>query len=141
MKIIELAHYKFSSFIVFDSKQNGFSFFSHSKGEHVHDHLCLTRPTIWYLFHQFLLSVCFHCAFSKQQQEVVSDSKWMEENATRRAKWWYSTFHTVTAMIGAGVLSLPYAMAYLGWYICIHKQHINIYTDIAQFSSINLNWV
>ncbi|XP_040867818.1 LOW QUALITY PROTEIN: lysine histidine transporter-like 6 [Glycine max] len=33
----------------------------------------------------------------------------------RNAKWWYSTFHTVTAMIGAGVLSLPYAMAYLGW--------------------------
>ncbi|XP_051144706.1 lysine histidine transporter-like 6 [Andrographis paniculata] len=33
----------------------------------------------------------------------------------RNAKWWYSTFHTVTAMVGAGVLSLPYAMAYLGW--------------------------
>ncbi|KAG8382931.1 hypothetical protein BUALT_Bualt05G0131200 [Buddleja alternifolia] len=33
----------------------------------------------------------------------------------REAKWWYSTFHTVTAMVGAGVLSLPYAMAYLGW--------------------------
>lgn len=36
---------------------------------------------------------------------------------SREAKWWYSTFHTVTAMVGAGVLSLPYAMAYLGWYI------------------------
>ncbi|WOH13379.1 hypothetical protein DCAR_0832889 [Daucus carota subsp. sativus] len=33
----------------------------------------------------------------------------------REAKWWYSTFHTVTAMVGAGVLSLPYAMAHLGW--------------------------
>ncbi|KAF3431815.1 hypothetical protein FNV43_RR26551 [Rhamnella rubrinervis] len=50
-----------------------------------------------------------------KQQEVVSDSKWTQENTSRRAKWWYSTFHTVTAMIGAGVLSLPYAMAYLGW--------------------------
>lgn len=50
-------------------------------------------------------------------QEVVSDDKWKEDqDTTRRAKWWYSTFHTVTAMIGAGVLSLPYAMAYLGWY-------------------------
>ncbi|KAF8040225.1 hypothetical protein BT93_B2457 [Corymbia citriodora subsp. variegata] len=38
-----------------------------------------------------------------------------EDDLSRRAKWWYSTFHTVTAMIGAGVLSLPYAMAYLGW--------------------------
>nr|XP_028951367.1 lysine histidine transporter-like 6 isoform X2 [Malus domestica] len=50
-------------------------------------------------------------------KEVVSDDKWKEEpvDNARRAKWWYSTFHTVTAMIGAGVLSLPYAMAYLGW--------------------------
>ena len=56
-------------------------------------------------------------------QEVAnSDNKWIEEEDTsRRAKWWYSTFHTVTAMIGAGVLSLPYAMAYLGWYIYIFE--------------------
>ncbi|KAK9114815.1 hypothetical protein Syun_021612 [Stephania yunnanensis] len=33
----------------------------------------------------------------------------------RNAKWWYSAFHTVTAIVGAGVLGLPYAMAYLGW--------------------------
>ncbi|KAK9806840.1 hypothetical protein WJX72_004583 [[Myrmecia] bisecta] len=33
----------------------------------------------------------------------------------RNAKWWYSAFHNVTAMVGAGVLGLPYAMAYLGW--------------------------
>ncbi|KAL5553489.1 hypothetical protein UlMin_040890 [Ulmus minor] len=45
----------------------------------------------------------------------TTDNKWKEENSSRRAKWWYSTFHCVTAMIGAGVLSLPYAMAYLGW--------------------------
>nr|CAD1826701.1 unnamed protein product [Ananas comosus var. bracteatus] len=38
-----------------------------------------------------------------------------EEAAPRRAKWWYATFHNVTAMVGAGVLSLPYAMAHLGW--------------------------
>ncbi|KAG2662920.1 hypothetical protein I3760_16G003800 [Carya illinoinensis] len=47
--------------------------------------------------------------------EVPSEDKWVEDDTSRRAKWWYSTFHTVTAMIGAGVLSLPYAMAYLGW--------------------------
>ncbi|KAL7184189.1 hypothetical protein ACSBR2_026356 [Camellia fascicularis] len=40
---------------------------------------------------------------------------WMEKGPPREAKWWYSTFHTVTAVVGAGVLSLPYAMAYLGW--------------------------
>ncbi|KAF3653806.1 Lysine histidine transporter-like 1 [Capsicum annuum] len=48
-------------------------------------------------------------------KEVPSDEKWGEEGPPREAKWWYSTFHTVTAMVGAGVLSLPYAMAYLGW--------------------------
>ncbi|OMO90231.1 Adaptor protein ClpS, core [Corchorus capsularis] len=53
---------------------------------------------------------------SPPPKEVVeSKEKWVEGDPSRRAKWWYSTFHTVTAMIGAGVLSLPYAMAYLGW--------------------------
>lgn len=53
---------------------------------------------------------------SQPPKEVVDgDEKWKGEDPTRRAKWWYATFHSVTAMIGAGVLSLPYAMAYLGW--------------------------
>ncbi|EFJ25873.1 hypothetical protein SELMODRAFT_413160 [Selaginella moellendorffii] len=30
-------------------------------------------------------------------------------------KWWYSTVHIATAMLGAGVLSLPSTMVYLGW--------------------------
>ena len=38
-----------------------------------------------------------------------------DQATPRRAKWWYVTFHNVTAMVGAGVLSLPYAMAHLGW--------------------------
>lgn len=45
----------------------------------------------------------------------IPDDRWEEEGPPREAKWWYSTFHSVTAMVGAGVLSLPYAMAYLGW--------------------------
>ncbi|KAL6351194.1 hypothetical protein AAG906_031780 [Vitis piasezkii] len=49
------------------------------------------------------------------QKQVGPDGEWTDQGPPRRAKWWYSTFHTVTAMIGAGVLSLPYAMAYLGW--------------------------
>lgn len=53
-------------------------------------------------------------------QEAPLEGEWEEEEEEqgprREAKWWYSTFHTVTAMVGAGVLSLPYAMAYLGWY-------------------------
>ncbi|CAN1187949.1 Lysine histidine transporter 1 [Linum perenne] len=40
---------------------------------------------------------------------------WLPITSSRNAKWWYSTFHNVTAMVGAGVLSLPYAMSHLGW--------------------------
>lgn len=46
--------------------------------------------------------------------QVVDDATG-DEATPRRAKWWYVTFHNVTAMVGAGVLSLPYAMAHLGW--------------------------
>lgn len=45
--------------------------------------------------------------------QVVDDAT--DQATPRRAKWWYVTFHNVTAMVGAGVLSLPYAMAHLGW--------------------------
>ena len=47
--------------------------------------------------------------------QVVDDAT--GEATPRRAKWWYVTFHNVTAMVGAGVLSLPYAMSELGWYV------------------------
>ncbi|CAN0890089.1 Lysine histidine transporter-like 5, partial [Linum grandiflorum] len=42
-------------------------------------------------------------------------SNWLPITASRKAKWWYSTFHNVTAMVGAGVLGLPFAMSELGW--------------------------
>ncbi|KAK2451464.1 lysine histidine transporter [Trifolium repens] len=41
--------------------------------------------------------------------------EWLPINADRNAKWWYSSFHNVTAMVGAGVLGLPHAMSQLGW--------------------------
>lgn len=47
------------------------------------------------------------------QERSVDD--WLPITSSRNAKWWYSAFHNVTAMIGAGVLSLPYAMSHLGW--------------------------
>ncbi|KAJ1267088.1 hypothetical protein BS78_07G029200 [Paspalum vaginatum] len=40
---------------------------------------------------------------------------WLPITSSRNAKWWYSAFHNVTAMVGAGVLGLPYAMSELGW--------------------------
>ncbi|KAJ1267085.1 hypothetical protein BS78_07G029000 [Paspalum vaginatum] len=48
----------------------------------------------------------------RDQEKSIDD--WLPIN-TRNAKWWYSAFHNVTAMVGAGVLGLPYAMSELGW--------------------------
>jgi len=44
---------------------------------------------------------------------------WRAINSRRNAKWWYAAFHNVTAMVGAGVLSLPFAMSELGWSVSI----------------------
>ncbi|KAI3426772.1 Aa_trans domain-containing protein [Psidium guajava] len=46
-------------------------------------------------------------------EKAIDD--WLPITSSRNAKWWYSAFHNVTAMVGAGVLSLPYSMAELGW--------------------------
>lgn len=65
------------------------------------------------------------------QQKAIDD--WLPITSSRNAKWWYSAFHNVTAMVGAGVLSLPYAMSELGWYIFqtqlpfFHLAHLNIF--------------
>ncbi|KAL3522972.1 hypothetical protein ACH5RR_015806 [Cinchona calisaya] len=47
------------------------------------------------------------------EEKAIDD--WLPITSSRNAKWWYSAFHNVTAMVGAGVLSLPYAMSELGW--------------------------
>ncbi|PKA48161.1 Lysine histidine transporter 1 [Apostasia shenzhenica] len=50
----------------------------------------------------------------RSEREKAID-EWLPITSSRNAKWWYSAFHNVTAMVGAGVLSLPYAMSELGW--------------------------
>ncbi|KAL1536538.1 Lysine histidine transporter 1 [Salvia divinorum] len=47
------------------------------------------------------------------EEKAIDD--WLPITSSRNAKWWYSAFHNVTAMVGAGVLSLPFAMSELGW--------------------------
>ncbi|KAM7266560.1 hypothetical protein ACFE04_004457 [Oxalis oulophora] len=49
---------------------------------------------------------------NSNQQDL---NNWLPITASREAKWWYATFHNVTAMVGAGVLGLPFAMSQLGW--------------------------
>ncbi|KAK6924715.1 Amino acid transporter, transmembrane domain [Dillenia turbinata] len=48
-------------------------------------------------------------------EKVKNLNDWLPITSSRKAKWWYSAFHNVTAMVGAGVLGLPYAMSKLGW--------------------------
>ncbi|XP_060189867.1 lysine histidine transporter 1-like [Lycium barbarum] len=62
-------------------------------------------------------NVYIHSSISDEEklaEERAIDS-WLPITSNRNAKWWYSAFHNVTAMVGAGVLSLPYALAQLGW--------------------------
>ncbi|CBI27555.3 unnamed protein product, partial [Vitis vinifera] len=61
-----------------------------------------------------LLRKMEHNQQEKDAREKAIDD-WLPITSSRNAKWWYSAFHNVTAMVGAGVLSLPYAMAELGW--------------------------
>lgn len=60
-------------------------------------------------------------AETQKNMEAADESSkelndWLPITKSRNAKWWYSAFHNVTAMVGAGVLGLPYAMSQLGWY-------------------------
>ncbi|KAL1295818.1 hypothetical protein AAHE18_19G239100 [Arachis hypogaea] len=36
-------------------------------------------------------------------------NNWLAVTRSRNGKWWYSAFHNVTALVGAGVLGFPYA--------------------------------
>lgn len=54
-----------------------------------------------------------HVGEKTAKEQQIDD--WLPITSSRTAKWWYSAFHNVTAMVGAGVLSLPYAMSELGW--------------------------
>lgn len=47
-------------------------------------------------------------------KDVDDDIEDLPITANRSAKWWYVAVHNITAMVGAGVLGLPYAMALLG---------------------------
>ncbi|KAL0535075.1 hypothetical protein IC582_029389 [Cucumis melo] len=49
------------------------------------------------------------------QVKKVDLNDWLPITQSRKGNWWYSAFHNVTAMVGAGVLGLPYAMSQLGW--------------------------
>ncbi|CAN6353289.1 unnamed protein product [Urochloa humidicola] len=51
----------------------------------------------------------------EEKLKNASIDDWLPITSSRNAKWYYSAFHNVTAMVGAGVLGLPFAMSQLGW--------------------------
>nr|GME09506.1 lysine histidine transporter 1-like [Ipomoea batatas] len=52
------------------------------------------------------------------EQKAIDE--WLPITSARNAKWWYSAFHNVTAMVGAGVLSLPHAIMVISWIITLY---------------------
>ncbi|KAK3040606.1 hypothetical protein RJ639_026927, partial [Escallonia herrerae] len=53
---------------------------------------------------------------SQEEQKYLKDlNHWLPITSSRSANWSSSAYHNVTAMVGAGVLGLPYAMSELGW--------------------------
>ncbi|KAG8366798.1 hypothetical protein BUALT_Bualt16G0005200 [Buddleja alternifolia] len=59
------------------------------------------------------LYACMNVDEKSAEEKAIDD--WLPITSSRTAKWWYSAFHNVTAIVGAGVLGLPYAMSQLGW--------------------------
>ncbi|KAI9112534.1 hypothetical protein K1719_016457 [Acacia pycnantha] len=56
------------------------------------------------------------------------------------AKWYYPAFQSVSAMVGAGVLSLPSALAALGWYVLYtHHNKNTIFKTLIDFLHSNKN--
>jgi hypothetical protein len=59
------------------------------------------------------LFVVFACGQDVDYNRKLNDL--LPVTASREAKWYYSTFHNVTAIVSAGVLGLPTTMADLTW--------------------------
>ena len=68
----------------------------------------------------------------KRTEEQKKIDEWLPITSSRNAKWYYSAFHNVTAIVGAGVLSLPYAMANLGWY---NKTLVTFFIQALSYTS------
>ena len=45
-------------------------------------------------------------------RRLLNPSSWHAEPS---AKWYHAAFHSITAMVGAGILALPYSFSYLTW--------------------------
>lgn len=75
---------------------------------------------------------------NNENQTTQNLENWLPITASRKAKWWYSTFHNVTAMVGAGILGLPYAVSQLTWYV--NTSHIK-YFSIWSFIKVSFQFI
>lgn len=50
----------------------------------------------------------FECSSKRYEADLPN-------TGDQTAKWWYSAFHNTTAIVGAGLLGLPFAMKFLLW--------------------------
>ena len=68
------------------------------------------------------------------QDQPFDLEDWLPITASRNANWYYSAFHNVTAIVGAGVLGLPYAMSELGWYLPTEISNTpNLFEDVHMY--------
>ncbi|KAJ4839410.1 hypothetical protein Tsubulata_016865 [Turnera subulata] len=85
-------------------------------------------PLLCLLVSAFLSLVAYWDSLESEEeaarQKAIDD--WLPITSNRNAKWWYSAFHNVTAMVGAGVLALPFAMGvgvtflFVSWVITLY---------------------
>nr|XP_043617652.1 lysine histidine transporter 1-like [Erigeron canadensis] len=62
-----------------------------------------------------MASAVEYAAAKQKEEDEKKLNEWLPITSSRNGKWWYSAFHNVTAMVGAGILGLPFAMSELGW--------------------------
>jgi len=64
------------------------------------------------------------------------------------AKWYHAAFHSICAVVGAGVLGLPHAFKYLGWFwglmtlsllLCVSLYTSYLLSELHEDGSVRLN--
>ncbi|BBN70049.1 Transmembrane amino acid transporter family protein, partial [Prunus dulcis] len=59
---------------------------------------------------------------ARTTQQEADISSWLPITANRNAKWWYSAFHNVTAVVGAGILGTAGILAIvISWVITFYS--------------------
>ncbi|KAL4289200.1 hypothetical protein AHAS_Ahas19G0362400 [Arachis hypogaea] len=79
------------------------------------------------------------CREKKKMEDNNKDiNNWLAVTRSRNGKWWYSAFHNVTALVGAGVLGFPYANVSTWMMIEMHEaesgKRFDRYHELGQYA-------